>query len=73
MKGQSKKHSMFETVASTAIGFSISVVANIICLPYFGANITLRSSLYMGVIFTVISLVRGYYVRRLFNCIQIKW
>lgn len=64
---QSKKHSAFEAVANVAIGYLVSVLANILVLPAFGYNVTITDSFAIGIAFTIISLVRSYVLRRLFN------
>jgi hypothetical protein len=67
---QTKKGSAIETVASTAIGFGVSYVANIIILPLYGYQVTHGDAFGMSIIFTVLSLIRGFYVRRMFNSIK---
>lgn len=64
---QTRTQSAIETVASTAIGFVIAYAATHIVLPWFGFDVTHSQSFWITVIFTVISLVRGWCVRRLFN------
>lgn len=64
---QTAKQSAIETCASTAIGFVVAYVASYTVLPLFGHNVTHGDNFLITVIFTVISLVRGYFVRRLFN------
>ena len=59
--------SAVETVASTAIGFVIAYVASYTVLPLFGHHVTHGENFWITVIFTVISLIRGWCVRRLFN------
>lgn len=64
---QSRMQSAVETVASTAIGFVIAYVASYTVLPLFGHHVTHGENFWITVIFTVISLIRGWCVRRLFN------
>lgn len=64
---QSRRQSIVETCASTAIGFGIAYVASYCVLPLFGHRVTPADNFWITTIFTVISLVRGYYVRRMFN------
>lgn len=64
---QSRTHSMIESWANVAIGCGVSFVANIAVLPLFGFRVTAGDALGIGLIFTCISLVRSYLVRRLFN------
>jgi len=65
--GQSRAHSMAETLASIAVGFVISMVIQALVLPAFGHHITLAENFWITCIFTVASVLRGYGMRRLFN------
>ncbi|NCY25563.1 MAG: hypothetical protein EBX37_12130 [Alphaproteobacteria bacterium] len=56
-----------ETCASIAIGFLVSLAINAVVMPAFGHHISLTDNLGMTAIFTVASIVRGYWVRRWFN------
>lgn len=67
---QSKTMSALETLASTAIGYSVATAANFYILPLFGYPVSLKDASMIGVIFTIISLIRGYIVRRLFTWIE---
>lgn len=64
---QSKSRSMKEALASTVIGFGINYIANIVVLNAFALPVGPGKALHISVIFTVISVVRGYLVRRYFN------
>ena len=64
---QKRVQSLIETVASTAIGFIIAFLAQLIFYPLYGFEVTLSQNLQLTAIFTAISIVRGYYVRCLFN------
>ena len=64
---QSKRGSMVETLTNVGIGWFISFIANMLVLPLFGYNINLTDGLLISIIFTIISIVRGYVVRRWFN------
>ncbi len=65
---QSKKHSMIETVVGTAVAFVISALLQYyVVTPLFDLPKSVSSSLGITVFFTVISLVRSYYWRRLCN------
>ena len=64
---QSRMQSAVETVASTAIGFVVALIATHTVLPLFGYDVTPSHSVGITVIFTAISLIRGWCVRRLFN------
>lgn len=64
---QTKTGSVLESVANTVVGWTINFTANLIVLPLFGFNVTPSQAFGIGIIFTVISLVRSYVLRRWFN------
>lgn len=70
-QGQKKSHSFAEAIFNVVIGFFISMAANMIVLPWFGFKVSIRSAFWIGIIFTVISIVRSYILRRLFNRIML--
>jgi len=64
---QSKKHSALEAIANTAIGYGIAVATQMIVFPIFGIHATPSTNFAIGGVFTVVSLVRSYVLRRAFN------
>lgn len=65
---QPRWHSFLEAWASTLIGFGISWITTILVMPLFGMpNVTAGKSFLITCIFTVASIIRGYFVRRWFN------
>ena len=64
---QSKRNSAFEAVTNVAIGYLVSVLANVLILPLFGYNVTIGDSFAIGIAFTAVSLARSYVLRRVFN------
>lgn len=64
---QTRKGSLHEAMVGTAIGFLVSVIAGFILYPLHGAHFSFATNLYITAEFTVISVVRGYIVRRWFN------
>lgn len=69
---QTRKGSAIETATSTAIGYAVAIVAQIVILPLFGLRPTLGENAGIAAMFTAVSLVRGYCVRRLFVAIQAR-
>lgn len=67
---QTRVGSIVETIAGTVIGYVVAVVANVLILPAFGYPVTFSDANGIAVAFTIISLLRGYFVRRLFNRIR---
>ena len=70
---QSKRESMIETLTSVFVGWLIGVILNMLVLPLFDYNITVVDSLLVSLIFTVISVIRGYVIRRFFNSKERKY
>lgn len=66
---QSKRHSALEVLLSTAIGYIASVTAQVLVFPLYGINVSLLENMSLVLMFTFISVIRGYWVRRLFNWI----
>jgi len=64
---QTRKRSALESAVNVMIGYGIAVSAQIVVFPLFGIHVPLASNLAIGVIFTIVSLVRSYCLRRLFN------
>lgn len=64
---QTRLGSLIEVCLNILIGFSINWIANIYILPLYGFAITGGQAFSMGLIFTVISVIRGYVIRRWFN------
>lgn len=69
---QTRKHSLFEAITSMAIVYGVAVTTQCIIFPWFGLYVPLTQNLLIGGIFTIVSVARGYAVRRLFNWIEGK-
>lgn len=66
---QSKSMSWIEVTSSTLFGYIIALLATAIILPLFGFNSSSAQNAKIALLFTVISIIRGYIFRRLFNWI----
>jgi hypothetical protein len=62
--------SAIESVTNVAIGYGIAVATQAAVFPLFGIHATATDHLAIGAIFTVVSLVRSYALRRWFNRIR---
>lgn len=70
MADQSRAMSVVEATASTAIGFAMSLLVwRWIVRPVFGIGGGIADDLAITTIFTIVSILRGYGVRRLFEWI----
>ena len=69
---QTKLGSIAESFANIAVGFTVNFTANLIILPLFGFHgLTAGKNFVIGVIYTAISLVRSYVLRRYFNGLKL--
>ena len=64
--------SMVEAVANVAIGFGVAIGTQVLVFPLFGIEIGPGPHLAMGGIFTAVSLVRSYALRRLFEHVRVR-
>ena len=70
--GQSRRMSAAETLLGQFVGFVVAWVAWIILLPVFGYTATATKAFTLTLIFTVLSIIRGYLWRRLFNWLHAR-
>lgn len=64
---QTRLESLIEALFNVAIGYVINFTANLLIFPLFGWQISVSQNLALGAVFTVISVLRSYAVRRWFN------
>lgn len=69
---QSRKGSFVESVANVLIGYGIAVGAQMVIFPQFNVHLAHSEHFLMGGLFTIVSLVRSYILRRFFNYLHIK-
>jgi hypothetical protein len=64
---QTRLGSLIEACINVMIGFIINFIANMMILPLIGFHITAGQNLFIGVLYTIISVCRSYVIRRWFN------
>ena len=69
---QSKLMSWLESLINIAVGFGISLLAQMYFLPLLGVQIEFRQNLLFALIMTAISIVRSYSLRRIFEALHIR-
>ena len=69
---QSRLLSAVESISNTMVGYVTAIATQLVVFPMFGIHIKLHENLMIGAIFTVISLVRGYIIRRFFNGLKLQ-
>jgi len=64
---QSRLESFVESLMNVVIGYVVAIASQLAVFPLFGIDVALSTNLWIGAWFTLISVVRSYTVRRLFN------
>ena len=64
---QSKRNSVIESITNTMSGFIVSLVVQLAIYPALNIEVSINENIIITTVFTVISILRGYLVRRLFN------
>jgi hypothetical protein len=66
---QSRSTSLLEAVLNVSVGYLLAVLTQWVAYPLFGIQTPLTTDLAIAAIFTAVSLVRSYLLRRAFECI----
>lgn len=64
---QRRLHSAVEACVNTGIGLAVGLASQLAVFPLVGLQVTWSQNWAILVSFTIISLVRNYVVRRIFN------
>ena len=64
---QTRLGSLVESIANVVVGYRVAVGAQVAIFPLFGVHLPLQQNMAIGGLFTVVSLVRSYCLRRLFR------
>lgn len=66
---QSRAMSLVEAVTNVVVGFGVAVAVQLAVFPVYGLAVRVTDTLGIGAIFTAVSIVRSYLLRRLFEWI----
>lgn len=69
---QSRWMSLAESVANVILGFVLALVTQVLLFPWFGWTASAADNLLIATIFTVVSLLRSFTLRRLFERIGMR-
>ncbi len=69
---QSRAMSFFEAIANVVIGYGVAVLTQILIFPMFGLHASLSQNLKLGAAFTVVSILRSFALRRLFETLRVR-
>jgi len=66
---QTRLMSLIEAVANVLVGYGVAVIAQILVFPGFGLHTTLAQNLKMGLVFSEVSIIRSFALRRIFDSV----
>ena len=69
---QSRLLSLVESLANVLVGYGVAVVTQMLVFPLFGLAVTVTENLLIGLIFTAVSIVRSYALRRGFEALRVR-
>jgi len=64
--------SLVEAIANVGAGYVIAVLTQTIIFPLFGLWMSIGQNLQIGAIFTAVSIMRSFSLRRLFEAIRVR-
>jgi hypothetical protein len=69
---QSRRLSLLESLANVLVGYGVAVITQMLVFPLFGLVASVSQNLGLGLVFTGISLIRSYLLRRLFEALRVR-
>lgn len=72
MAKQTKRASMVEVLLNVSIGYGVALLSQIVVFPWFSIHISISANIGIGLVFTVISIVRSFVVRRFFEFLRVE-
>ena len=69
---QSRLMSLVESLANVLVGYGVAVATQMVVFPLFGLAVTISENLLIGLIFTAVSIVRSYALRRGFEALRVR-
>ena len=64
---QSNKKSIIESLVNTISGLIIGLSIQLLMYPILEIEVTTQQNLLLTLVFFIVSVIRGYIIRRLFN------
>lgn len=62
---------MIETLTNISVGFVLALISQIVIFHFYDVKMSLMENIEITLWFTVVSIVRGYTLRRIFNSLKV--
>jgi len=69
---QSRAMSLLEAIANVVVGYGVAVTTQMLVFPLFGLQTTLAQNLKLGALFSIVSIMRSFALRRVFEAIRVR-
>ena len=69
---QSRVMSLVESITNVAVGFLLAIATQFAVFPFLGIMVSAADNVLIGTVFTAVSLVRSYLLRRLFEALPAR-
>ncbi len=69
---QSRFMSLIEAVTNVVVGYGLAVLTQVLAFPAFGLHATLSQNLQLAALFSVISVLRAFVLRRAFEAARAR-
>ena len=67
---QSRVMSLVEAIANVVVGYGVAVITQMLVFPVFGLQTTLAQNLKLGAVFSIVSIIRSFLLRRVFEAVR---
>ena len=67
LRRQSHRMSMIEAVTNVVVGYALAVGTQVLVFPLIGLTASFSDNLLIGAVFTSVSVIRSYALRRMFE------
>ena len=69
---QSRLMSLVESLVNVLVGYGVAVITQVLVFPMFGLAVTIAENLLIGLVFTGVSIIRSYALRRSFEALRVR-
>jgi len=69
---QSRLMSLIEAITNVVVGYGLAVLTQILAFPAFSLHATLSQNLQLAALFSVISVLRSFVLRRAFEAARVR-
>ncbi len=69
---QSRLMSLVESLANVLVGYGVAVATQMAVFTLFGIAVSITENILIGLIFTAVSIVRSYALRRGFEALRVR-